>query len=92
MKLIFVIKDEKVGGYGVPVFSPSLPSLMRDFTTAMRQSPDSLFAQHPADFSVWRIGEWDEVSGQIKVYQDMEYQFHFNALMDAGKKVQDGKA
>lgn len=90
-KIIVVIKDEKTGGFGSsPYFYSSLPDVIRDFALLLKNSPDSKLAQFPADFSVWRVGEWSEVTGTFNILFDMEYLFHLTAFTN-GTEVKIGE-
>lgn len=60
---IYAIKDAKT------TFMPANvdyndASAIRNFEHAVRQS-DSLLCSHPADFSLWRVGQFDNEHGEI---------------------------
>lgn len=60
---IYAIKDAKT------TFMPANvdyndASAVRNFEHAVRQ-PDSLLRSHPADYSLWRVGQYDNEDGEI---------------------------
>lgn len=64
MKLnIYVIKDKR-SCFMTPTFDYNDAAAVRNFEHACR-NVDSLFNSHPADFSMYRIGEYDTESGVI---------------------------
>lgn len=60
---IYAIKDAKT------TFMPANvdyndASAIRNFEHAVRQ-PDSLLASHPADYSLWKLGTFDNETGTL---------------------------
>nr|DAG80633.1 MAG TPA: DNA binding protein [Microviridae sp.] len=60
---VYAIKDAKT------TFMPANvdyndASAIRNFEHAVRQ-PDSLLQSHPADYSLWKLGTFDNESGSI---------------------------
>lgn len=60
---IYAIKDAKTTFMPVNV-DINDASAIRNFEHAVRQ-PDSLLRSHPADYSFWRVGQFDSVNGEI---------------------------
>ena len=58
---IFVMRDSKAGFYGVPFFEVSRGSALRGLTEAVRDK-QSTICKYPEDFSLFEIGEWDNVA------------------------------
>lgn len=60
---IFSIRDSKVG-FMSPTVDVNAPSAVRNFEHAASQA-SSLFSSHPADYSLYKIGDFDSDSGEI---------------------------
>lgn len=70
MKRLYVVRDlvaEAVVG-GVMTF-PGDPAAVRSFQDAMR-NPETVIAQHPADFDLLCVGVLEEGSGQVVGHPD----------------------
>jgi len=89
MHQIFVIKDEKDASFGNPVFSRSTPDALRSLSLSMREGK-SMQAQFPADYSLWRIGTWNEENGTMEVLNSMEWITSLTSLVEAQKGPQNG--
>lgn len=61
---IYTIYDSKIEGYTTPFFAPSELAAIRMFERAA-MNPDHTMHTHPADFTLFEIGEWEEHSGEI---------------------------
>jgi len=90
MLLMFIIRDLKNANYGIPRFLRSAQDLRRDLAQSLLRDPDSLAATFPGDYDLYCIGEWDETTGQIKVYQDMEHVCSMMEIFDMAKKAAAG--
>lgn len=82
-----VIKDEKTGTFMNPVFFSSIPDIVRQLTAFLRQSPDSLLAQFPQDYSVWHIADWDGQTGVMDMLFDKEWVMGITQLMPGKEEV-----
>lgn len=54
-----------MGNYGKPIMSPNQAVLLRQLGDIIARK-DSLFFEHPEDFQIFRIGEFDQKIGSIK--------------------------
>lgn len=64
MKLpIFAIRDAKTG-FLSPTVDMNDPAAIRNFEHAVRNS-GSLMNSHPQDYSLFRIGEFDNETGEV---------------------------
>lgn len=61
-KQVFSVRDSKVGAYSDPMILRSTGEAIRVFTDSAR-NPKSTISQHPEDFSLHLIGEFDEIKG-----------------------------
>jgi len=62
--LVFSVFDSKVGAYANPFFVRTRGEAVRSFSDASQD--DSLpFKKHPADYQLYLVGSWDEVSGRL---------------------------
>lgn len=64
MKNIYAIKDNKLGFEQV-LIAPNNASAIRMFGDSCRDE-NCLFALHPEDFDLYKIGEMDENTGTLK--------------------------
>lgn len=62
---IFVVLDKAVGAYERPQFFRSDAEAMRAFVTAV-EKPDSPFHLHPEDYSFFRVGTYDDQTGELR--------------------------
>ena len=60
---LYVIKDEKVGFLQVQQDTNDLTA-KRNFNFAMTQ-PDTLYYNNRKDFSLWKVGTFDTVTGEV---------------------------
>lgn len=60
---IYTIKDDKVG-FQIPVFDMSDQAAIRNFGFGINNS-DSVMGFAPADYSLYKIGEFDTEKGTI---------------------------
>lgn len=67
MKLqILVIKDAAANLFGSPYFAPSMGSGIRSFADQVNhQHENNQINLHPADFSLWHLGVFDNDTGKI---------------------------
>lgn len=61
---VFAIYDSKVEAYLQPFFSMSTGSAIRAFSDAV-QNPQSQFNKHSADFTLFELGTYDDMTGTL---------------------------
>lgn len=61
---VFAVYDAAVGAYLHPMFFQSRGQAIRAWLDAC-EDEKSMFAKHPADYTLFEIGEYDETSGEI---------------------------
>jgi len=62
---IFSIKDSKAEAYLLPIFAPTIGVAIRMFQNAtLKENTD--FNRYAADYTLFEIGEWDELKGRVK--------------------------
>ncbi len=64
MNDIFAVYDVVAERYLQPFFGENPGSAIRGFATVCGE-PDHQFAIHPSDYSLFHIGTWDELKGEI---------------------------
>lgn len=62
--LLFAVFDSKAACYGTPFFSPKEATAMRSFAQAAND-PNTMVFNHPEDFSLFHLGEFDDVTGEL---------------------------
>ena len=67
MKMVICsIRDSAADAYGRPFFLPSVGVAIRSFTDEVnRPSEDNQIYQHPEDFDLFELGEFDDTTGRF---------------------------
>lgn len=65
---LFLLKDEKSTSYGFPLSRETRGMFLRDIQEELKRG-QALFAKHPQDFSIFEIGEYDALTGEVKLYE-----------------------
>lgn len=68
---IYSIFDSKAGAFLQPWFAVNNALAFRNCEKAMR-NPQSGFADFPADFTLFAIADYDDITGNIKPYEAKE--------------------
>lgn len=63
-KVVCLLRDEVATTYGTPITFDSVDYAVRSFGDLLRDS-QTLPGKHPADFSLYQIAEYDDVSGEL---------------------------
>lgn len=68
-KLVIVaVKDSAVGAFAKPVFFPSRGAAVRAFQDEVnRAAQDNQLYQHPEDFELFHLGEYDDELAQFHI-------------------------
>jgi hypothetical protein len=64
MKL-FVVRDTKAQYYHAPQTYRNSGDAIRACKNAVNDSTSGMFAKNAEDFSLFQVGEWDELTGAI---------------------------
>lgn len=67
MKLVCSVYDRKADLWGLPFYSHSKATAVRDFAAAVRSGQGNV-AQFPEDYELHLVGGFDEATGSISVY------------------------
>lgn len=65
---IFSIRDSKAEAYLQPFFSPNIPTAMRALSAAA-EDVNHEFNKHAADYSLFILAEFDELTGKITAHE-----------------------
>jgi hypothetical protein len=65
MKIVTAVYDQKSESYGRPIVENTVGAAVRAFEHEATQG-DNALAKFPQDFSLWQIGTYDELKGEIK--------------------------
>jgi len=68
---IYAIYDSKAEAFARPFFFPTKGMAMRAFTDHV-SDPSTPVGQHPADYTLFHIGEWDDHEGHIQMREAKE--------------------
>jgi hypothetical protein len=66
-QLIFSINDLKAELWTKPMFVLKEGQMLRTFSDSAND-PSNYVGQHPEDYCLYLIGEWDEEKGELKYY------------------------
>jgi hypothetical protein len=82
MKLVLcTVKDRAADAYGRPMFVPSVGVAIRSFSDEVnRQDADNQLYNHPDDFDLYELGEFDDNTGLFALYDQPK-------LLSLGKQV-----
>lgn len=75
MKMQIVsLRDIVANVWNLPSFVPHLGAAIRSFgDECQRKDADNVMAQHPEDFELWHIGEYDDnVLGEARFFTEKE--------------------
>jgi hypothetical protein len=66
MKLqVIATRDIVANVYGQPMYVVHIGQAIRSFgDEAQRKEPNNVLAQHPEDFELWHLGEWDDETAE----------------------------
>jgi len=81
MKLIVVsVLDVAAQAYGRPAFVPALGAAVRSFSDEVnRSSADNVMFNHPEDFQLFHLGEFDDSSGTFSMLSTPSLLLHGSA-------------
>jgi len=65
---VFAIFDIKANAYLQPFFLPTNGMAIRSFETACNDK-STQFSRHPMDYTLFELGEFDEVTGRLSALQ-----------------------
>jgi hypothetical protein len=82
MKLIIcTVKDRAADAFGRPMFVPSAGVAIRSFSDEInRNNADNQLFNHPDDFDLYELGEFDDNSGLFALHEQPK-------LLSLGKQV-----
>lgn len=86
---IFTAYDSKVEAYLQPFFMRSRGEALRAWTE-LANNPEHLFAKHPADYTLFEVGEYDDTTGKLTpltAYINLGTALEFKRLTDDTKNV-----
>jgi len=63
---LFTVYDEKAHAYLPPFFMPQRGQAVRVFTDCIN-SKEHQFGNHPHDYTLFHLGEWDDNTARFKV-------------------------
>lgn len=71
LHVVCAVHDSAVGAYNRPFFAPALPAAVRSFVDEVnRAAADNLMYSHPDDYTLWILGQFDDVEGVFVTEED----------------------
>ena len=83
--LVFSVFDDKGGVYGNPIFVNNRAVAVRSFSDAV-QAEGSNFAKHAADYKLYYLGSFDNVSGELIKLNVPEFVCHAPDFVEVTKE------
>lgn len=80
----YAIKDEKIGEFINPFFGKNDFDVMRSLSNIVKD-PDNMLCKFAADFSLWRIGGFNETTGLAEY--SPTHVINLTALKEVSKNV-----
>jgi hypothetical protein len=81
--LVCTIKDRAAEAYGRPFFLPAAGVAIRSFQDEVnRRAEDNQVYQHPDDFDLYELGQFDDFSGKFELHDAPK-------LLALGKQLKD---
>lgn len=71
-KLMFAVLDKAAQLYMAPFFVVAEGVAVRDFMDEAN-NPSSLLSKHAKDFSLYRLGSFDDVTGSVFLHPEPQY-------------------
>lgn len=65
---IYSIYDSKSESYGQPIYLKAKGEALRSFVDEANRT-DSLICQHPKDFTLFELGEWDQSTAKFEIHK-----------------------
>lgn len=65
--MVYAVYDSKTEMYSTPHFIVNKGTALRSWVDAAN-APDSHIAKHPGDYTMFEIGTWDDVRGEIVMH------------------------
>lgn len=62
---VFAVYDDKAGAFMSPFVLPAIGLAVREFQSAVN-NPQSNISKYPADFKLYKLGTFDDNSGQFE--------------------------
>lgn len=62
---VLVIRDSASRSFGIPQFATAIGVFQRDIGDMVNGDPKHPFAMHPEDYEVFKIGEYDDATGEF---------------------------
>ena len=66
---VYAYRERAVSGFLPPFFMPADGAAIRSFLEAASDVQHQ-FAKHKEDYSLWKLGTWDDSSGRFEMLQD----------------------
>lgn len=70
MRNVYCVKDTK-GGFVSPICYPNDEIARRAFTTVFFNKSDEMMINFPADYELWKVGEFNDRTGEITPEQTL---------------------
>lgn len=69
---IFAMYDKKAAAHHMPFYFHQKNEALRALQNDVNNN-DGMYKKFPADFSIWILGEFDELTGKITAYEKPEF-------------------
>ena len=83
--LMFSVKDEKAQAFNLPFLQTNVDLAIRTLASSVT-NPDSVVSKYPQDFTLYKLGTFDEITGAIVTLERPEYIIRADELLIAIQK------
>lgn len=88
---IYSIKDNVSGLFAIPEYERSDALMCRTLKNFVNSDSKSMYVTNSSDFTLYRLGEFDEVKGEIK-FEKPEFILNLSDLKELPYNGESGKA
>lgn len=86
IKSIFSVKDIKLGVYNLPFYHDSRIQAIRQLKMALMVDSNLMLNRFPTDYELYEIGEWDDVTGQVNIFEDKKFVVTIKQLVEENEQ------
>lgn len=80
MKIVYAVRDNKVGSYFDPMFFPHVAACVRMLTEVVQDNKSTL-SKHPQDFELYELGTYDDSRGDLDVLPNPKFIMNITDLV-----------
>lgn len=67
---VFTVRDSKSNTFGSPMFLQTVGTCIRSLADEVNKNQESMVYQHPEDFELFHLGQWDTDTARFELFPD----------------------